>query len=225
MPPVFGPVSPSPTRLKSCAGSNGTAVTPSHTANSETSGPARYCSTSTGCPDARTATAWAWASARSLVTTTPLPAAKPSSLTTYGAPQRVRAPSISASEVTPTASAVGTPAAAITSLANAFEPSIRAAAAPGPKTAKPLERSASAAPLTSGTSGPITTRSGEIDAASSAMAAGSVASTGWDVAREDVPALPGPMCRSSTPGSRRNARSRACSRAPEPITRMRTSGA
>ena len=96
MPPVFGPVSPSPTRLKSCAGSSGTAVTPSHTANSETSGPARYSSTSTGWPDARTAPAWATAAARSLVTTTPLPAARPSSLTTYGAPQRVSASSISA---------------------------------------------------------------------------------------------------------------------------------
>ena len=87
MPPVFGPVSPSPTRLKSWAGSSGNATVPSHTANSDTSGPARNSSTSTGCPAASTSRACAAATARSAVTTTPLPAASPSSLTTYGAPQ------------------------------------------------------------------------------------------------------------------------------------------
>ena len=60
---------------------------------------------------------------------------------------------------TVTAAAVGTPAAAMTSLAKAFEPSIRAAAALGPKQAIPAARTASATPATSGTSGPITTRS------------------------------------------------------------------
>ena len=43
--------------------------------------------------------------------------------------------------------------------ANAFEPSICAAAALGPNVAIPAARSASATPSTSGTSGPITTRS------------------------------------------------------------------
>ena len=51
MPPVLGPVSPSPTRLKSCAGSSGTTVSPSTTQNSDTSGPSRNDSSSTGCPD------------------------------------------------------------------------------------------------------------------------------------------------------------------------------
>ena len=41
MPPVLGPASPSPTRLKSCAGSSGTTVRPSDSANSDTSGPSR----------------------------------------------------------------------------------------------------------------------------------------------------------------------------------------
>ena len=50
MPPVFGPVSPSPTRLKSWAGSNGTAVSPSQTTNSDTSGPSRYSSITTSWP-------------------------------------------------------------------------------------------------------------------------------------------------------------------------------
>ncbi len=51
------------------------------------------------------------------------------------------------------------PGGAITSLANDFEPSIRAASADGPKHAMPAARTASATPSTSGTSGPMTTRS------------------------------------------------------------------
>ena len=78
MPPVFGPWSPSRARLKSWAGSSGTAVAPSVTANSETSGPSRYSSITT-VPHAR---ACARAAARSAVTSTPLPAASASSLTT-----------------------------------------------------------------------------------------------------------------------------------------------
>ena len=41
MPPVFGPLSSSPTRLKSWAGSSGTTVSPSTRQNSDTSGPSR----------------------------------------------------------------------------------------------------------------------------------------------------------------------------------------
>ena len=47
---------------------------------------------------------------------------------------------------TASAAAVGTPAAAITSFANAFDPSIRAAAALGPNTEMPARRSTSAMP-------------------------------------------------------------------------------
>src|SRR5674536_367243 len=155
MPPVFGPVSPSPTRLKSCAGSSDTTVRPSVTANSDTSGPARYCSTTTRGRRA----ACASAASRSVVTTTPLPAASPSSFTTYGGPKSASAAAASLSVAQVRAAAVGTPAAAITSLAKDLEPSICAAAADGPKVAIPAARQASAAPLTSGTSGPITTRS------------------------------------------------------------------
>ncbi len=39
MPPVFGPVSPSPMRLKSWAAASGTAISPSQSASSDTSGP------------------------------------------------------------------------------------------------------------------------------------------------------------------------------------------
>ena len=78
---------------------------------------------------------------------TPLPAARPSALTTHGG------------RATASAAAVGTPAAAITSFANDFDPSIAAAAELGPKTAIPAGRSTSASPPTSGASGPTTTRS------------------------------------------------------------------
>ena len=47
----------------------------------------------------------------------------------------------------------------MTSFANDFDPSMRAAAALGPKTRKPNRRNASARPSTSGTSGPTTTSS------------------------------------------------------------------
>ena len=57
------------------------------------------------------------------------------------------------------AAAVGTPAASMTSLAKDLLPSIRAAAADGPNTAKPASRSSSATPATKGASGPMTTRS------------------------------------------------------------------
>ena len=85
MPPVFGPVSPSPMRLKSWAATSGTTAEPSVRQNSETSGPSRYSSITTR-PHA---TAWASAAARSEVTTTPLPAARPSSFTTYGGAELV----------------------------------------------------------------------------------------------------------------------------------------
>src|ERR1700760_326443 len=85
MPPVFGPLSPSPTLLKSCAGSSGTTVSPSTTQNSETSGPSRNDSSSTGWPASSSPAACARAASLSFVTTTPLPAARPSSLTTHAA--------------------------------------------------------------------------------------------------------------------------------------------
>ena len=74
------------------------------------------------------------------MTTTPLPAASPSSLTTYGAPNSSSAAAASSAVVQTRAAAVGTPAAAITSLANALEPSSRAASRDGPKQAIPRAR-------------------------------------------------------------------------------------
>src|SRR4051812_42661966 len=185
MPPVFGPASPSSARLKSCAGCSGTTVTPSVTANSDTSGPLRYSSITTRSP-----AAWAIASSRSDVTTTPLPAASPSCLTTYGGGSVARTSAASSPSHTQ-CPAVGTPAAVITSLANALLPSSWAAAAEGPKTASPQERQASAAPATSGTSGPMTTRSAPHSDPSLATASGSETSSGRVSATVAVPALPG----------------------------------
>ena len=102
--------------------------------------------------------AWSRAASRSSVTSTPLPAARPSSLTTYGGPKSSRAAAASSGVPATWDRPVGTPAAAITSLANALLPSIRAAAADGPKQAMPAAVTASATPATSGASGPMTTR-------------------------------------------------------------------
>src|SRR4051812_18487258 len=227
MPPVFGPPSPSSRRLKSCAGTSGSTVVPSVTANSDTSGPSRYSSTSTGRPASSTARPCATAASRSGVTSTPLPAASPSSLTTYGMPGEAAATSssaVSSSAGPPTGyeRAVGTPAAAITCLAKDLLPSSWAACCEGPKQAMPASRTASAAPATSGTSGPTTTRSAPHSRARAAIATGSPTATASGCASARVPALPGPHASASTAGSEDRATHRACSRAPEPITSTRT---
>ena len=156
------------------------------------------------------------------MTVTPLPAASPSYLTTYGRSELVevgergrpgccgRGPR-----------AVGTPAATMTSLANALLPSSRAAAAVGPKAASPRSASASTAPATSGTSGPTTSGRRRASAASSATASGS-----RHVERPGLGDLGRcRRCRARRrsrrpPGSRaQGAGSSACSRPPEPTTR------
>ena len=142
MPPVFGPSSPSKARLKSCAETSGSAWRPSQIAKSETSGPSRSSSTTTSPPAPCSSRIASSTSTCVRQTKTPLPAARPSAFTTHGG------------RAIGSRAAAGTPAAAMTSFANAFEPSIRAAAALGPKTRKPNRRRASARPSTSGSSGP-----------------------------------------------------------------------
>ena len=95
-------------------------------ANRLTSGPSRNSSITTRPQEA----AWSTATWRSVVTTTPLPAARPSSLTTYGDPSSSSAAATSSAVSHTRAAAVGTPAAAITSLAKALLPS-SCAACPG----------------------------------------------------------------------------------------------
>ena len=170
MPPVFGPASPSKARLKSCAGVSGSTDLPSLKKNRLTSWPSKNSSTST--PMSMNFSAWAIAASRSLVTITPLPAARPSALITYGAPKASMALSTSAMVWHSRASPVGTSAAAITSLAKFFEPSRAAAAWLGPKTAMPTSRTASATPAISGASGPTMTSSKPPATANAATATG-----------------------------------------------------
>jgi hypothetical protein len=90
MPPVFGPVSPSPIRLKSCAGTSGTACAPSQSTSSEHSSPTSSSSMTmlrpaspNDAPDSLAATSRR-ASSRVCATNTPFPAASPSVLITQG---------------------------------------------------------------------------------------------------------------------------------------------
>ena len=221
MPPVFGPWSPSWARLKSCAASSGTALAPSQTANSDTSGPSRNSSMTT-VPQAA---ACARAAARSVVTSTPLPAARPSALTTYGGPSSARAASAWPLVSQVYASAVGIPAACMMCLAYDLDPSMAAARRLGPKQEIPDARSASATPATSGASGPTTTRSARVARASPVTCPASVTVTSCRWASSAIPGLPGATCRSVTSGSAASARASACSRPPEPRRRTRTARA
>ena len=102
MPPVLGPASPSPTRLKSWAGASATARVPSQTASTDSSGPVMPSSTTTVRPaspnasPASLARTSATASSSEAVTSTPLPAANPSVFVTHG-PARLRRNSMAGS--------------------------------------------------------------------------------------------------------------------------------
>ena len=108
MPPVFGPASPSPIRLKSCAAPSGRIRRPSQSANSETSLPSSSSSITTPPPSPSTAGSAASSSCWVWQTKTPLPDASPSALITQGGraieasrqsvrPQRAAHPSRSSS--------------------------------------------------------------------------------------------------------------------------------
>ena len=97
---------------------------------------------------------------------------------------------------------MGTPQAFISSLAYAFEPSIRAAAFVGPKAAMPAAASSSTSPATSGASGPTTTRS---TSRSRASATRSSAAQALDPVARD----PGVAGRRQQLGPARAARQRA----------------
>src|SRR4029078_7927458 len=120
--------------------------------------------------------------------------------------------------------AVGAPAAAMTSLANAFEPSRRAAAREGPKTARPRVWSSSVRPATSRDSGPTKVRSTSSCSTRFASAPMSSTPTSNVAASSAIPGLPGAARTSGARGDRFSARTIACSRPPAPTTRTRTSG-
>ena len=132
IPPVLGPVSPSPMRLWSCASGSGRATWPSHSASSEHSGPVIRSSSTNGPSAARIA---ASVSASSTGTVTPLPAWSPSSLTTTGRPSsRHQARAASTSPPANVAKAgPGMPSDVASSRAQPFDASSRARSADGPK--------------------------------------------------------------------------------------------
>ena len=179
MPPVFGPVSPSPARLWSRAAASGIARLPSVSAKTESSGPSSSSSISTWSSSADALRSPASTSSCVVQTKTPFPAASPSALITHGG------------RAIASWAAIGTRAAESTSLAKLFEPSMRAAAALGPNVAMPASRNSSATPATSGPSGPITARSIPSARASSSRPSLSSARTGWHVPSAAMPGLPG----------------------------------
>src|SRR6266540_1239114 len=90
MPPVLGPVSPSPSRLWSCAAGRRSSCAPSVSARTDSSSPFRKSSitiswpASPNAPSASMARAARPASVRRAHTTAPLPAARPEAFTTSG---------------------------------------------------------------------------------------------------------------------------------------------
>ena len=99
-------------------------------------------------------------------------------------------------------------------------PSIRAAAAEGPKTVSFSATKRSVIPAHSGASGPTTVRSGRFFFAQSSRARTSVAERSRLVPSDAVPALPGAQKISGRVLSFASFHARACSRPPLPMTRI-----
>ena len=165
----------------------------------------------------------AWASSMWSGTITPLPAARPSALSTG----RSSGPRISShlcaawavSKSSPPA--CGTPADCMTCLANHLEDSIRAASRAGPKARMPRSVRASTSPAARGASGPTTTRSMRRCSAASQMPS---MSESWRLRfspSSAVPALPGAARMASQDGDWASFQASACSRPPPPTIRMR----
>mmetsp|Transcript_12389 Transcript_12389/g.42955 ORF Transcript_12389/g.42955 Transcript_12389/m.42955 type:complete len:306 (+) Transcript_12389:528-1445(+) len=201
MPPVLGPVSPSPTALWSCALPTITASSPARNAKNDASSPSRNSSTTTSAPAAPNllstiiSSTAACASSTVEATVTPLPAARPSVLTTMGAPCAVMYDLAAAGSVKRSYAAVGMSYFRSTSLRNPLLPSSLAAALDGPKVLIPAAVRSSARPSTSGCSGPTTTRPTELASQKAATAAWSETSReGTHSASAAMPALPGAQC-------------------------------
>src|ERR1700757_1933771 len=152
---------------------------------------------------------------------TPLPAARPSALTTIGAPRLAMKAFAAAGSRKRRWAAVGICARTKRSLAKAFEASIAEAAALGPKAAIPSASSASTSPRTSGASGPTTTKSIRSPRQNPSSPLMSVAPIATHSASSAIPVLPGAQNRRSTSGDAEIAQASACSRPPEPTTSTR----
>ncbi len=167
MPPVLGPRSPSKTGLWSWVLKSGMAVRPSVRTMKVASSPAKNSSTTTRLP-------WSPNSLNSLLiiirwialatsfsvlqTKAPLPAARPSALTTQG--KLATAYFLAFSGLSKISnSAVGIPYFFMNFLARTLLPSNWAAASLGPTIPNPKDSKISTIPLTKGASGPTTVRS------------------------------------------------------------------
>ena len=163
---------------------------PSERKNKLTSWPAR--NSSTKIPMCIYSAACSSAAFESSVTITPLPAARPSALITYGAPKSSIACSTSFIVLHCRAIPVGTPAADIICFAKDLLPSSWAATWLGPNTATPCALKESDTPATRGASGPMMASSIPCSRASLSTARRSVISmfgshsTSWA-----MPLLPG----------------------------------
>ncbi len=201
MPPVFGPVSPSPMRLWSWAMGSATACVPSHSARSEHSGP-EMRSSSTNDPAEAASMIAASVSPSESGTVTPLPAARPSSFTTTGRPSsRHQARASSTMVVDDDGSnranaGPGMPRSSASWRANPFDASRLGRAAVGPKHGMPRRHTRRQHRRPSAASGPGMTRSvSSVEASPRSVAS-----------------------RTSCP-VRRHAHAIACSRPPPPSTR------
>ena len=99
-------------------------------------------------------------------------------------------------------------------------PSSLAVAALWPKTGIPSSRKASASPATSGTSGPMITRSGRASRAQAASAGTSSTARGRQVPSWPRASLPGAAHSSTGVFPPLSFKAMACSRPPEPIKRI-----
>ena len=228
MPPVFGPVSPSPARLKSRAGARAITSVPSVMPSTDSSAPSSRSSTTTVAPllpkRPSTSIASMAASDSSALphTITPLPRARPSAFTATR-PSRSRAHALAgAGAVKVSKSAVGIRASRINDLAKALLVSMRPAARLGPKTLKPASRSASPTPASTAASGPRMTRPKRSCLANLTSCTTSVEGMGTLRAMPPVPPLPGAQKTRSTRSDCTHFQTSACSLAPEPTTRTFT---
>mmetsp|Transcript_28286 Transcript_28286/g.92332 ORF Transcript_28286/g.92332 Transcript_28286/m.92332 type:complete len:213 (-) Transcript_28286:178-816(-) len=154
-------------------------------------------------------------------TTTPLPAARPSALTTIGAPSAAMYALASTVFVKRLYLAVGMSYLAHRSFMKPLEPSRTAAPASGPKVGTPAAVSASPRPATSGASGPITTNPTPSSSQKRTTAAWSFTSSdGTDSMPSSccVPPFPGTAHTRSHCGDCRIFHASACSRPPFPTT-------
>src|SRR5207245_570969 len=112
-----------------------------------------------------------------IATTTPLPAASPSALTTIGAPLARTSASASATLLKRPYAPVGMPNSVQSALVNPLEPSSSAACLLGPNALMPTFARSSTMPAASGVSGPTTTSSTALRLQKSTTAAWSAMSS------------------------------------------------